>query len=461
MQITIYRDFGKRNNSTLRPTGGTVVNVVLKNATDIENPTFLMAGITLNINYVKWDTRYYNVTSVSIVNNAQTMIECTEDHAATFRDDILGYEGYVLASSNPLYDRTIDSGAFTQRYRYEETKIAHTLAPNISAPGCYLLRTSGSNGIYTYALTQAQLNSVMTFMYSDSMWDRIKDLGANVVFDPFSHILSLKWMPIAYDHLKSSSTQTVRLGNYNTEVLGNIASESVVDYFDINLPASAYNDYRKASSSWTSMSLYITGVGMVSLDPMLNNYSTIKCMRIIDTDTGQAEYRLTYPEEIAQDKGLITTLSGMIACDLQISNQQPNLGQFTSSVVGTIAGIAGAVSTGGAAAAISAGAGAVTGLSSAVGALTKGTETIKGSVGNRASLYNFDISVTMTQMMSADDDFHTYTGRSEYIITELNELYDPETPVYVRCYEPNIALPGLSSERDAVNMMLASGIFLE
>ena len=53
MQITVFKNFNKKVDSTKRPSGGTVIdNVRLKNETGIKNPVFELNTLDFDINYV-------------------------------------------------------------------------------------------------------------------------------------------------------------------------------------------------------------------------------------------------------------------------------------------------------------------------------------------------------------------------------------------------------------------------
>jgi len=90
MQITLYENFAKKDNSTLRPSiGGTVIDCFLKNSTSITNPTFVLTVENFNITYVKWDDRYYFVSDIMSIKNGVIELSCSLDVLATYKEQIL------------------------------------------------------------------------------------------------------------------------------------------------------------------------------------------------------------------------------------------------------------------------------------------------------------------------------------------------------------------------------------
>ena len=75
MKIKYYSAFSKKRNSTKIPTGGTEVDVYLKESTSILNPVFITKTIPDTANYIYCGDfgRYYFVTD--IVHVTSTNIE--------------------------------------------------------------------------------------------------------------------------------------------------------------------------------------------------------------------------------------------------------------------------------------------------------------------------------------------------------------------------------------------------
>ena len=53
MNINVWTNFSKRVNSTLQPTGGTQISVVLKENCSLENPVFIVSTPITDYTYVE------------------------------------------------------------------------------------------------------------------------------------------------------------------------------------------------------------------------------------------------------------------------------------------------------------------------------------------------------------------------------------------------------------------------
>ena len=84
MQIKIHKNFSKRINSTKRPTGGTTIDVVLKEECTVENPVFVLNGYDASIDYIEAFGKYYFVDKKNIIDNSRCEYACIEDYLASF-----------------------------------------------------------------------------------------------------------------------------------------------------------------------------------------------------------------------------------------------------------------------------------------------------------------------------------------------------------------------------------------
>lgn len=459
-EINVYSNFKKKHNSTKVPSGaGKRVYVDLKEVTSRENPTFLIDGIDLDVNYVKWDDHYYFVNDISLNNRYIYEVSCTQDVLATYRTEIAAYEAFVDRSEF-MVASYLANGALSQLQRYEHTQKRSQLLPNTNIAGSYLLRVIGGNGLRTYALSESSLKNILDIAFSSDVKDWISDLGNSLVFSPLDKLISLKWTPFTVDSLTNTSAaeEIVYLGFYNTGVTAKPAKETLTIQGSITLPDRTYNDYRDFSSAWSTLTSYFPGVGIVDIDP-LNLLKGINYSLYFDTLTGQCIYILSHADEVANEQGLITTLAGTLAADIQISSYTGNAAQFTSGIIGAAAGVIGAVAGGGPssiAKGISSAMEVGTGVTSAISAVTKGNTATYGSVGNISSLKYFcQIVTTLSQIQSADDP-RSVLGSPYYTKAVIGNLSG-----YVKVLNPSIEMDGLLDDKIQVNNMLAAGFYME
>lgn len=108
MQITLYKNFNKRINSTKRPSGGTTVDVVFKDNTNVESPTFLIDGVDLDVNYCHAFGHYYYINDITVGNRNIYELHCTQDVLATYKNDIAGLSAFVERSASAKDEFLID-----------------------------------------------------------------------------------------------------------------------------------------------------------------------------------------------------------------------------------------------------------------------------------------------------------------------------------------------------------------
>ena len=100
MELTAYRFFNKRKNSTKRPAGGSVRNVVLLDDVSLYSPVFECNYWDYNDNYCKWSGRYYYVVDVVCKRRDVFDVHCEIDPLATWKDDIKGTNAFVTFSTS-------------------------------------------------------------------------------------------------------------------------------------------------------------------------------------------------------------------------------------------------------------------------------------------------------------------------------------------------------------------------
>lgn len=103
----------KRINSTKTPTLSETATCVLKSGTSVENPTFILQGVSpfdWNVAYCETFGRYYFINDVTYVESTYE-ISCTCDYLASYKDEILSNSMYVTRSSS-LYDKELSDTLF-------------------------------------------------------------------------------------------------------------------------------------------------------------------------------------------------------------------------------------------------------------------------------------------------------------------------------------------------------------
>lgn len=83
---------------------GTISNVVLKDSTNLMNPTFILKtqDLVYNSNYVycSFTKRYYYIESVEAMTGGRVAIHCKIDVLFTYRNEIMSSSAWVIRSES-------------------------------------------------------------------------------------------------------------------------------------------------------------------------------------------------------------------------------------------------------------------------------------------------------------------------------------------------------------------------
>lgn len=465
MQIKIWANFSKKKNSTKRPdTLATNVDVVLKQPTSIESPTFILSGITSKafvINYVQWNNHFYFVDNVTILNNDNIEIECSQDILATYKNEIGSYEAFVERSASS-YDTNINDPLLSSQQKIILSGSADTTLAEFSANGCYIVRIVGYEGVRNYVFTS--LTHIKDIFNYEKVFgegfniDNLKDAAQNVgvtVFNPFQYILSVMWVPVTSTSASSTGGSSIYAGWWDTGVTASHARDIVNGNFTLNKPNSAYSDFRSASPSFTQINVYLPGVGTVSLDPLEYSHGSVNGSYVLDLNTGGIIYTLR-----DSNNKQIGSYEGQLGVPVQIGNTNISSGTFTSALSSLGSAVVntgiGAV-TGGVAGAV---AGAVGSIGSNIVDTVKGviapSPSVNGSMGNRGK-YLLQPNIKTSVFYLGSKDFPTtVNGRPLFKNVVINTLSG-----YIKCGGASVEVDGLGNDKDLINAYLNSGFYFE
>lgn len=456
MDILVYSGFSKRRNSTKLPTGGTTISVVLKDGASLENPIFILtvssSGSIPTYTYVQAMSHCYFVTDIVMVTNFIYEIHCEQDVLATYRGDILNYNGFVERSAQVKND-LVDDPAINQRetrtFLYKNTAIT-----GFDVSGNYVVRVVGKNGLKSYVATKDQLDTLFDFMYSDSLWDTFTDQLAITTFNPLAYVIGVWWYPLSYLTLSSSTTEVVYLGKYNTGIDLPVVKESIILSGEIARPDRTFNDARDYSERWTKCNLYLPAVGLIQLAATAL-FETLSYRLEIDTNTGTCSWKIlkSNNDELIQLAFVNESVcDGKIAATVQVAQVSQNITDMA----------AGAVSIGLGAANIVAGnyaqgiQQAVGGISQTLTSALQPSVAINGSAGERGIMQNNTVITISVTRVVPEDFAYNEMGYATYKYMTLSELSG-----YVKMQNASLSLDGFASDRDAVNSFLNGGFYIE
>lgn len=343
MKLTAYRFFNKRKNSTKRPKGGEERDVVLLDDVSLYSPVFECNYWDYNDNYAKWAGRYYYVVDVVCVRNNLFDVHCEIDPLATWKDDIMATNAFVLFSTSSydigIPDPRLSSDPITI------TKSASTpVFPDLKE--AYVVTYIGTDSCPSVGISEDKLKSLQMKMMSDKFVETCRDwykkfvktgetdglitsnLIASLVGNTSNTVTSCIYMPKFYGHKGQS---IVLAGNFWTELVGTVPYHTLSETYNISIPwAFPIGDFRN-TAQFTSMAIYLPGYGFIALNA--DNYQgkgSIPVQATLDSFTGEITY-------LVDGKAKATCTTGY---PVQVGTSQKG------NVIGAIAGMTQAVASG-------------------------------------------------------------------------------------------------------------------
>lgn len=460
MQITLYKNFSKKINSTKQPTGGTDVVVTLKNPTSRENPTFILDRTDLDYNYVKWGDHYYYITDITLLTNDHCEISCKQDILATYKSSIGSTSAFVEYATTGfnadiLDPRISNTGAVS---RSQTTN--STLAAFFDSVGSFIVSVIGSSGIANrYIMSAANLQTLMSYI-STVPDDNVLDAAVKKYGSLLECIIGCIWVP--FTPTNDGTAYPVVLGDYTVSGLSCKRCQSTLIAkswtTSINIP---WVNSEKGRQSRETMELYLPCYGKVALNT--SHYiglSSITLDFVVDV-TG------SYTWALVGSNGIVDYFNGSIGAQVPIT-------QYTQSPIGMLASSYGNAMAWGAQDWASSGLGKlstfmsnaqahiseIAGRFANVGSTASSVGGQGGiSLGAMQSTGNNDVIVLANysfQYSEAQANMATKYGRPVFAVKTLNTLSG-----YIQCNGASVDIAGLSDDKNAVNAFLNSGFFYE
>ena len=464
MQITYYKNFSKRVNSTKQPTGGTTVNVLLKDECSILEPVFELNLLDFEINYVQAFGHFYFADVVNL-DGHRSELHCRLDHLATFKSQIAGYRGYVeytsASSDVTITDpRNVPTGLIT----VTPTVFTMTSDKPFSNTGCYVLgvisdEASGSTGVLDYySLNPTEMGQFLRILNDQNTWDQIQ-LQFNNVMDS---IVSCIWLPFSG---VASTSGPLHVGREPFAALGNVGKvgNRIITFSSgitsINFASfsggAGINMTYLEKAPYCSGALYLPFVGFVPLDmDILAFAKTIQISGWCDVLTGDVVYKIQYGAVFT------STYNGNLATKVPVAGASYDGIGVASGVITAIGGLVAAGAT------LATGGAALPGLA-AVGAglvhAGKSTELHTMINGSNSSAIGANIGTAPLAVIYQNNPSYTSLldpkseqGMPYFKVATLSSLSG-----FIKCSDASVSIPGDAAEQDTVNSYLNSGFYLE
>lgn len=356
MSVTVYfANIAKKRNSTYQGTFTTSYDCVLKDATSLDRPTFLISAATMDYNAAKWDNRYYFIDDVVSVRQGQWEVTCVLDVLATYKAEILASTQFVCYSSHLTSAWLLD-----ERVPVLNSEDVNTDSTDLSPAfngGFYVLSVVGPNGNVFAISSKADLDKIVDEISNwktTSIDSALQGTAGSVTYDwtttedcleslskmltqsgilgnAYSNapqmIRSCKWVPFTMSDFSAGYGQMIYLGEFQTSVTAPYCRiDPVWRRFDVSIPWH-YNDWRRAACE--SVYLYLPFVGNVNLSAdELVGYSSLEVDLTLSAVDGSMQYC------VKAGSTVLGLYSATCNADYQIGvNQKASAGEVFQSVL--------------------------------------------------------------------------------------------------------------------------------
>ena len=461
MNITVYTGFSKEVNSTKQPSGGTNVSCVLKDDTSIIHPAFKLQGVGYDVNYVKWDNRYYFVDDIVSLSNNIKEIRCSVDALATYKTQIGASSQYVIRSSS-AYDEYVSDGMYPAKSKVSISSSSLS-GINLVGTGTYVIgivSKDSSQGVAYYALTGSQFRDLMAFMFSDTWLDApitelSKELQKELV-NPFQYIASVNYYP--FDLLDGASgSDLISFGYWDAtncyglklNALNRVKTFPVTVTLPKHPQASSRGKYLNGSP-FTSYEVFLYVFGSFSIDPIyLIDVNSIRFTVIIDIFTGGGDLVVTPG---SSGGAPILEMSAQCSIPIQISQISSGIVDMINNPMSLLAtGSVGLLS--GSLGLFSQGLGAYSNVLNATQSALSKLQS-KGAQGSLAG-WMIEPYLISTFYEIVDED-NEHNGRPLMKRRTINTLSG-----FIMIENPDVDISGTTYEKDQIIQYMRSGFYYE
>lgn len=472
MKLRYWTGFSKRKNSTKQAGAGyTEINVYWKEDTSIDNPSVVLTGNAINIDYAyipDWN-KYYFVGAPIILTDGSTQYDLEEDSMATHKTEIGSTVAHIVYSSTG-WDKDLTDA----RISVKGTKTIYHDSQNLpfSSAGCYIVgvvdnQDTGKKGALSYyRLAPSQLAKLIRWMMRENIWDEIKKYFTGKSMD---FIQSCIWVPVDGTGFVGSMQTTMYLGDTAVADYSTTPPTAVlIDHYPVTTAVQSlgivsvslgtkFQDFRD-NQPYSSASLYLPGVGLTDLN--INDFyesDNVNIETIFDITTGDCTYKI-YDDS----NQLLKTISFNTAASVSLSQTNLNAAGAIAGVGGVVGGITGlglSAATFNPMGAVTAGMGILAGASAAIMSANQRSTSIKGTNSGRSGFYTIAASSVVVRQDTEDPDDVNYIARQGRPVGLTHAISNHSG--YVQCDNASIDIAGDNAERDTINSYLNSGFYYE
>lgn len=454
MTITLFTNFSKEANSTKQPSGGTVVNCVLKENCSVIDPVFILDRTDYTINYVQWNNRYYFVTDLIYLRATTIELHCHVDALATYKTEIGSSSQYVTRSAS-TYDNTI-----IDRYY---PMLPEPLLRNITLDSIHdsfsgstyvigVVAKDAVDGITFYALSNSQfaslLNALFLGNYLDAPTTEIsKELQKELV-NPFQYIVSAQWFPFT---ITGQVPQTIKFGFWDSGVSASAIShanhyKNIGQDFTMIAHSQAQSvGHFMNCAPYTQASFHCYSFGDIVLDTNAFSMGGMQGYVLISVDvfSGVGELRV-YSKQFTSgsDNNVVSRATAQIGVPIQLSQVTQNLIQSAVGMASTVGAIAQGNFIG-----------VMSGVGDAVSGLLPQVEK-SGAYGTRIAFREKpNITIKHFGIVPTDREHNGSPLMQRKVINTLSG--------FIMVENPDVDIVGTVAEKDEIVSYMKSGFYYE
>ena len=460
MNITVWSNFSKRQNSTKIPSNaGNNVAVYLKENTSIRNPSFILSDPMPAITYVQAFGNYYFVTDIVNLDARRSEVICTMDVLATYRANIMNYTCYVERSSSN-YDVMVPDGLLSTQ---QDLTTISTNSIDIGFAGeMYVVPVAGLNGIqyvvfpnlssanfftnggrYQASIGGTNLSVSDIIDSPDAFKSVFKQVGYSFL-NPTDYMGVMMAYPFEDNHIISA---TLSLGIWSSGTAANMLSRlGWGSGAALSFPASQYTDFRAHDPNFTRYSVYLPGLGDITLSSLDAAENDLSVELRVDYGSGGGQYIIKH-----SNGSIVGTYNVQIGCVVPYGKSDGyNFGNTLTTAMGGAMNFAG-------------GAGSA---ASIIGLEKMGGDTIRAAFDSNPAVYGGAGSITQ---LKANSDIICTTksvGSKEFPLTNCGRPLCQNVRIgllsgFCKCGNASGPVNARDDERAQINSYLNSGFYVE
>lgn len=487
--ITLYKQFDKKENSTKLPGSGTAslsLQGILKEPCSVFTPVITIErlasdALPAEYTYAKWveADRYYFIEDWVWVNGLWE-VHLKEDVLATFKTEIGSCTEYVLRhdSSQDYNGLIADTTYPTTNEIVTETVEGLNAFTNDLTVGCYIVgiisggNTNAVGAISYYAMDSTQFGALKQELFSndnlelmgiiDSQGVSISDVSQEVLktlYNPYQYIASCMWFPFPVTAILSKTSVTgIKIGwwEYATLTGYSLYAQTLTiaeQPFQFTEHPQAATRGQYLNYAPYSRRTLIGRFGTVAIDSA--SYAAgdgIGVSYQIDLITGQCR---AFIERLRTVESTLTVdvlgeRQFLLAVPIQIAQVGTDYLGTAASAIGAVTGSISGFLTGNIAGAINT---AASGIYNTIQAAMPQVETS----GSNGSFLSSDFPTKyITQFYKIVDEDIAHRGRPLCELRQLNTLSG-----FILCAEGEIDISCYDNERKEIQNYLTTGFFME